>query len=188
MMIIQHQLLLTLYYLDNVYHLVAMTPPSFFFFWPFKYGNLFLNQDYTRALHGETSLLLAVVITCHITFSSIVNVNADTLNLHRLIFLVKYHYIACFHCLHCFRECNFQTLDMPDVMTSGNKTTIYMYLSLSFITDLIEGATAHTNGICNKVPIWNEMPCISIWSWFFLLKHLLQEPMLKPLRGADPFA
>lgn len=28
----------------------------------------------------------------------------------------------CSHCLHCFEEGNFQTFDMPDVLTSGNDT------------------------------------------------------------------
>lgn len=44
-----------------------------------------------------------------------VNLTADTLNLHRLIFFMKNFDIACSCCLHCFGEVTFK----PDVMTSG---------------------------------------------------------------------
>lgn len=42
--------------------------------------------------------------------------------MHRLIYFMKNLDIACF--LHCFGEGNFQTLDMSNVMTSGNKFLI----------------------------------------------------------------
>lgn len=49
-----------------------------------------------------------MLITFYITFPSIVNVNANTFNMH----------------LHCFGKGNFQTLDMHDVMTAGNKCLV----------------------------------------------------------------
>lgn len=60
-----------------------------------------------------------LLITSHVTLLSIENVNIDTFNMHRIIFFIKTN---CSHCLHCFEEGNFQTFDMPDVLTSGNDT------------------------------------------------------------------
>lgn len=54
---------------------------------------------------------IAYYIIDNVSLIIIVNINADTFNLHRLKFSMKNPNIACSYCLHCFREGNIQTLD-----------------------------------------------------------------------------
>lgn len=63
---------------------------------------------------------LLIIIISHIIFSLIANFNIDTFDMHRVFFYMLNIDIACTHCLLCFKECNFQTSDISDLMTSRN--------------------------------------------------------------------
>lgn len=70
--------------------------------------------------------------------------------------------IVYYHCLHCFGECNFQTLYIPEIMTSGNKTKLLIYAECGtssscairdvlselwyiFVSDCIHNPSGHFN-------------------------------------------
>lgn len=75
---------------------------------PFKHACLFLNQNYTLArwtaflFENSCSMLLIIF---HIIFSSIANLNVDTLSMYRVnLFNEKNVDITSSYSLHCFGE------------------------------------------------------------------------------------
>lgn len=75
---------------------------------PFKHACLFLNQNYTLArwtafLFEKSCSMLLIIF--HIIFSSIANLNVDTLSMYRVnLFNEKNVDITSSYSLHCFGE------------------------------------------------------------------------------------
>lgn len=115
-------------------------------------------------VHGNPSFFFKTMFHCAYDmpyiFSSVANVNVDTLNMHWLILFIKYIDIVRSHCLHCFGECNcmpdvrqwvyfvhdnqfsieiglFLNIDFQNVTKYKYKINIFFLMTITFVLDIL---------------------------------------------------